>query len=384
MKHRIPFLLSILAFSTALPAQQSKKLTARNFHIDDHRTMLRVDMKALRDTGVWDELQAGGGTMLAQMFVTELGFEIDALDLVTMTRRLPKGGEQAPPVADGEPPESIGVVVLEGNAPLGDLSSYDSDRYSKEQVGGYTLYLDDWSGDATAQPVDTLMVTGSAQLIRDVLEGRPRSGLPSADVMAFTAGKQRALVDVVLDLAQEPALEAELVELLPKAGAGGRWPEGDAPSMIGLRVLATGDEDDRHLELELVVRHGTAGAGLAATERAVAAGIEALKTLKEARLFRPLLKEIEHERSGTDAVWRVDLGRARQFGGSMLTLMPLVAVGFQAYRIAQEMQVAPGAVLQVVEEVEVEAVEEPPPPPPPEGGGGGGGGGQRDASRAPR
>ena len=163
-------------------------------------------MKALRDTGVWDELQAGGGTMLAQMFVTELGFEIDALDLVTMTRRLPKGGEQAPPVADGQPPESIGVVVLEGNAPLGDLSSYDSDRYSKEQIGGYTLYLDDWSGDATAQPVDTLMVTGSAQLIRDVLEGRPRSGLPSADVMAFTAGKQRALVDVVIDLAQELSL----------------------------------------------------------------------------------------------------------------------------------------------------------------------------------
>ena len=358
--YHLTLLSTLMTAAAVLPAQGDTKLTARSFHVDDHRTMLRVDMKAFRDSGVWEELNVGGAAAILQLFVEDLGFGFDELDRMTMTRRLPE------PAEDGSARESIGVVVYEGNQPLGAMASYEGARYTLERVGVHDLYVDSWGGDAATSPHDRLRVTGAEQLVREVLEGRPRSGLPSADVMAFTAGKAGTLIDVVIDLAQEPGLEAEVVALLAEADEGVQWPEGDRPSMFGVRVAATGDEDDRHLELELVVRHGTAGAGLAVTEHAVGAGIEALKRLKEARLFRPLLKKFEHERSGTDAIWRVDLGRARAFGGSLLTLAPVVLVGYQAWSMAMQMQGGVGPALQVVDEAE--AVAEPLPPPDAGGG----------------
>ena len=356
----LPSSLLAIVTTALLPAQGQGKLRARNFHVDDYRTVVRVDMKAFRETGVWEELRVGGAVAVAHLFVEEMGFGPDELDVVTMTRRLPQ-----PATAGGER-ESVGVVVFEGNQPLQAVETFRPGRYTVERVGSYDLYLDTWTGDAATTPDDKLLVTGGEQLLRDVLEGRPRSGLPSADVMAFTAGKSGTLIDVVVDLGQEPGLEAELVSLLSEAEAGVTWPADDRPSMIGVRLAAIGDEDDRHLQLEVVVRHGTAGAGIAVTERSVDAGVEALKRLKEARLFRPLLKSIERERRGTDAIWRVDLGRARAFGGSLVTLAPLVVVGYQAWNMAMKMQGGGGPALQVVDEAE--AVAEPPPPPDAGGG----------------
>jgi hypothetical protein len=194
-------------------------------------------------------------------------------------------------------------------------------------------------------------VYAPAELLRGVLAGKPRNGLPSADVMAFTAGAKDCLLYFVVDLKHDAGSRQELETFVGETLGDVEWPDGDAPTMIGGRVLATGDEDDPHLTLELVVRHGTVGKGLAVSEQAVDDGIGKLEKLSEARLFWPILRRIERSRSGTDAVWRVDLGRARHADGLLTTATPFLFL----YGTTRAMQ-AQG--LQVIEVEEV-AEEEP-------------------------
>ena len=84
-------------------------------------------------------------------------------------------------------------------------------------------------------------------------------------------------------------------------------------------------------------------------------------------MFWPLLKKVEYERSVTDGIWRVDLGRARSFGGVAATAAPLTLAWLKFSELFEQLEVGvlPGAALQVLED----EVEEPPPPPVEAGGG---------------
>ncbi|MCK5941540.1 MAG: hypothetical protein KAI24_06195, partial [Planctomycetes bacterium] len=75
--------------------------------------------------------------------------------------------------------------------------------------------------------------------------------------------------------------------------------------------------------------------------------------MPEARLFKPLLKKVEHERSGSDAVWRVDVGRARNAAGMLGGMAPFLFV-------ARTAQAVPAAALQAVEVEETEEEAEEP------------------------
>lgn len=340
------FLLATLCAAAAPLFAQNKPLVARNFHFDDYRSVIVFDLKTLRDTGVWDEMNTSSLKMTAKIFEEQLGFSIDDLDRVTMTR-----GKYKP---EGQAEVFEEISVLEGNADLG-TGDVGTGRYNTESVGLHTLYLNQWGGgDAFAVPTPKLQVYGPAELLRDVLDGKPRNGLPSADVMAFTAGKKNCLMHFLVDLKYDEMPRKELEQVVGASLEGIEWPEGDAPTMIGGRVLATGDEDDPHVTFELVVRHGTVGKGLETSEKAVDAGIRMLKKMPQARLFWPMLKRIERERSGTDAVWRVDLGRARHADGLITTLAPFLF-------LAGTTRVVQGQAVQVIE-VEDVVIEEPPAP----------------------
>jgi len=324
-------------------AQQAKKpLTARNFQFDDYRSVVELDMKTVRETGVWDEISTSALKMTLGMLQEQLGFPLDHLDRIRSTRG-PRPGQ-------GKDAPFCEVVVVEGNAALGTPKSIFGNELNVEPVGDYELLLDPWNEDeAVVMVTPKLRVSGLKPLLVDVLEGKPRNGLPSADVMAFTAGRKRVMfqfvADLLLDDGPKRALEGAL--------EGVTWPEGDRPTMACGRMLATGDEDDPHVTLELVLRHGTAGEGLAVTEKAVQAGLDKLAKMTQARMFRPLLKKVEHERDGTDAIWRVDLGRARHAAGLLGTVTPFMMVTTKA-------QAVPAAqAVEVVEEVEAEPAEKP-------------------------
>jgi len=360
--------LAVAVLSAPVAGQTTPPLRARSFYFDDFRTIVQLDVRALRETGVWDEIYASGIKLTLSMVQEQFGFDVDALDRLTMTGGL---------VPTDEGPHAFGsVTVLEGNDELGRPSDLDSGAYEVVEVGGHRVYSARWGGDAFVAPSPRLQVYGEPALLRPVLEGRPRSGLPSPDVMAFTAGKQGTLLQWVLDLEQDRELLGQLGELMKTELDGLTWPDGDAPTTLAGRVAATGDDYDPHVLLEVVLRHGTAGAGLERSEAAGRAALAALRKLPQARLFWPLMERVEYERSGTDATWRVDLGRARNVGGLLTSVSPLLFLGFSTVRVVQ--QAAAQQVIEVVEdEVEPPPPAKKPPPPPlpkkpekPAGGGG--------------
>jgi len=344
----------LLATLCALPAPlfaQKPTLTARNFQFRDYGTVVRFDMKTLRDTGVWDELNTAAIAMTTKLFEDMLGFDLDRLDRVTMTRG---------PFGEASDRSFTQVTVLEGNGELEEPGDLSQGSFQTEAVGTHTLHVSQW-GNSFARPTPKLHVYAPEAVLRQMLD-EPQVGLPSADVMAFTAGQKNCLLHFVVDMKRDTGTRSELNAAMKASLEGLEWPEGDAPTMIGGRIRATGDEDDPHLMLEVVVRHGTVGDGLAASEKALNSGIEKLKKLSEARLFWPLLKKIESERDGTDAVWRVDLGRARNASGLMTTLTPFLF--FVGTAEAQPVQV-----LQVEEVVVEEAPVAPKKEKPAQGGG---------------
>ncbi len=98
-----------------------------------------------------------------------------------------------------------------------------------------------------------------------------------------------------------------------------------------------------------MLRHGKDGAGLVASEKAVASALQRVREIKETRIIRPLLKKIKHERDRTDAIWRLDLGRARNAAGMLGTLSP-----FLMFARASEVQPIQGQVLFLEEVAEEE------------------------------
>ena len=304
-----------LMLGGAAVAQTSAELEARNFHFDNYRTVIRLDMQAIRDTGVWDELLAGGAKVISQLTREQFGFDLDALDRLCLTRRAVEGRD----VSDQ-------VLVMEYNADVGVPPAYDSARYRVSVVGPYELYVDSRATKSMVMPSARMVVVGAEQRLRDILGGEPRAGLPSADVMSLTAGKQGTLAEFVIDLEQEAWLMKDIRDALRQLNVGVEWPKGDEPQLMSGRVSVVGDEDDPRLELAVVLRHAAAADGVEVTARTAAAGIAALKKVPAARLFWPLLKEVVYERSVTDGIWRVDLGRARAFGGVAAVATPLVIV----------------------------------------------------------
>lgn len=334
-------LLFAAAAATALPAQAATP-TAQQFLLDDYTTTTCLDMKAVRDSGVWDELAASALQLVGDMLQSQFGFTLDRIDRITSVNKARREGDEV--IVDDV------IVTIEGNAELEGLDELHPARYTATAVGAFTLLTDTWSAnDAHVQVTPKLRVYGTPRLLTPVLEGKVRRGLPSPDVMTFTAGKKKLLLYAISDLRDSEGGRTFLAQVLPEAV----WPQDDQPTFFAVHLLATGDDDDPHITLEVVLRHNTAGAGLAASEKAVAAALERLGKTTQARIVWQLLKQVAHSRDGSDAVYRVDLGRARHVGGMLTTLSPFAL-------FAQEVQAVPAPMLVPVE---IEVVAEPLPAP---------------------
>lgn len=305
-----PF-FAIAVCAVALPAQ-AETPKAQQFLFDDYTTVMSIDMKKFRDTGVWDEIGSGPLKMVLGMVEVQFGFSFEELDQAMLVRKVS---------VDGDAAKTQDIATIETSVAMGEPVDVQHARYSNVEVGDYTMMVDQWSEqEAMVQVTPKLRVSGPVDVIRTVLEGEPRTGLPSGDVMSLTVGQNGMLAHGVFDFRDAALLDDLKKEILPDA----EWPVDDQPTFMCFRVLVSGDEDDPHLALECVLRHGQDGAGLVASEKAVTSRLQELCELKEARLFRPLLKKVQHKRDGTDAVWRLDLGRARNVAGMLSTLAPFM------------------------------------------------------------
>lgn len=363
----------LVVFAVVVPCQGAVP-KARHFLPNGYGSVMTVDVKKMRDSGVWDELYA---SQIVRLFVglyeSESGISIDSVDRATVVYDGFHDGSAELTQTTG----SYKVVTIEGNAELGDGSQNDYGRYTKTEVLGYTLHQDEWAtGQGVLKVSPTLLVYGQSSMLVRVLQGESRGGLPSGDVLSFTAGQKDLLGYFIGDIQQHPQNRNLLRSVLPDAV----WPDDDEPTFFCVQMRVSGDEDDPHLQLVVSLRHGKDGPGLLVSERAVAAVLQELMETTELRILLPLLKKVKHERDRTDAIWRLDLGRARGFGGTLGLLAPgfLVFMGrkeaegvlapvIELEAVADEAEPAPP---KIVVEVMPPRVEEPKPKPVTPGGGG--------------
>jgi hypothetical protein len=291
--------------AAALPAQSP--LAAKSFLPADYRNVVFADLAAMRDKGVWDELQASLLKTAFQQMEKEAGFELRALDRVTSIANPGSGTSWR------DTPDATRVFVLEGNSKLGFPESV-LQNWTEEQVGKFTVRA---LGDRElyVNPRPELLVFGSASVVRPVLEGKPNAGLPSADVMSLLSGRGDSLAYFVFDTAL-PLLRNEVLgRLFPDT----KWDDGQAPVFVCVRVVATGDADDPHLGVEAVLRHAAAG-GMDVSSKAADALLERLQAMPEMRGVKPLLQRVEKKRDRSDLVYALDLGRVREAVGHVASL----------------------------------------------------------------
>lgn len=334
---------AVLLAASVVLAQQPP--TARQFLFDDHRHLAFVDLKKMRESGVWDDVEASALAMLLKSAEQELGFPLDHLDRLTLTSEFR--------FEDGELQESHDLQMFEGNRALA-LGAEHQD-WREHEVGSHTLRQSPY-GARSVVLVGNLRVEADQPVLHSVLSGTPRAGAPCADVLSLLADTRGLLVGIASDVGSGGPATRSLQQMLD----GADWPEGDGPTFVAIRLRLVGEQDDPHLRCELVVRHREVGDGLAATEKAVTAMIE--KGLDEPmlRMLHPVLKKIGYGRSGADAVWQVDLGRSREAIGLVGALVPMFLLS-----------PSDAAAVEVVEVAEEVAPPPPPPPAEPEQGGGG-------------
>ena len=298
---RLPFVCLVAAL---LPAQDP--IAPRAFLLDDHRHTMFADIKALRERGIWDDLEVSVLKLFFEMIEKQSAVKIAELDRVTMTAETPT--QDIRTVKQ--------VAVIENSKKLDLPESITRGIWKKDKIGAFEVHRHPQSDEVVVCPRPEVRVVGSASIVEPVLEGKPHTGQPCADIQSLLSGRGDNLVYLAIDVSGPVLQKAFLARLLP----GVTWPEGDGPTFMLARVRAVGEADDPHLEVEGVLRHGKAGEGLAVTGKAVDEWLEKMKQDPQMRALQPLWPNLVRKVDRTDLVLRLDLGRSRDAVGMLAVL----------------------------------------------------------------
>jgi hypothetical protein len=337
---------------TALTAQE--RIDPRCFYLPEYTNVVQLDLATMRKAGIWDDLVASGLNLARTPIERELGFSVDHIDRFTMVIRFANDNEQ------GE--QAVGtqrMLVLEGNAALATPAQIDG-QWATEQHGRHTLHHQGRS--AFAAPHDRLQVWGPRDVIATALDGERQPAVPSADVMSLSANRGNLIAHLVADLSARQSRREFLDLLLPDT----EWPADDAPTFFAARVTVTGEADDPHLAVDLVVRHAKGKDGIAVTERAVDAALARGLERDELRLLRSVLRTAEKHHEGCDLRVRFAFGRSRTAVGNFAVLL---APWIMAGRDAEQAVHAAAAERAAAIEAAKRAARKDPAPEKPGGGG---------------
>jgi hypothetical protein len=306
-----------LAALLALPLAAQTKLTGKSFLPPDYTNVVSVDLAAMRALGIWDDIEASVLKVAFKAMEKELGWPLANLDRITAV---------AVVNADAADMAVIGrdlrqVFVLEGNAPLA-LSPATQQHGAQETIGEYQVRVRHGSDQSVyVNPRPELQVWGSRGLIAPVLEGTPSNGQPAADLMSLLSGRGDTFAYFVFDTRSVPFRQRFVVGFLGEAG----WPDDDFPQFLSVRVRAIGKKDDPRLQVDAVLRHAKAGAGLQATEKAVKAWLTKSAADPRFAAMKSLWSKVEVKMQAGDLVVGLDLGRSRDAVGALTALaLPII------------------------------------------------------------
>lgn len=329
MRHLALAVAAVAACAAVAAAQEP--FNARAWLPNDYQNVVHVDLEALRDREIWDELDTGVMKMALRALETEAGFALDHLDRLTMIAM--------PPLLGGMEARVRELIVFEGNAALGVPDKVArNNSWSMTTIGEYDVRRRERYGDQVFfRPRPEVQIQGSTDLLRPMLEGKPSAGMPCPDIMSLMSKGGDELLYLVLHL-NDPLMKRNVErKLFPDV----EWPPGDELQYLMVRLRATGDADDPHLEAEAVLRHGRVGAGLTVTAAAVDAFLERIAAEPRFRIAAPIFKDVRCETDRTDYVLRLDLGRVRVAAGRLAMLVLPIIGGGEAVPAAQAERAVP-------------------------------------------
>jgi hypothetical protein len=274
-----PILAATTLALASLTAQQPFR--ASDYLPQDYRNFQRIDLKALRETGIWEELRTSALQMMLGAVEKEAGFELEALDRVTQVAVVAQQSEQR------RDPDR--VMVFEGNTSLGTPDRVaNTSAYEAQRIGVFDVMVTEtdraW---VFFRPRPEVQVEGALSLLEPLLTGPRNPGGPCPDVLSLQSTRERRLIEVGLDLGERAMRD----EVLGKLFADTEWPDGGAPRVLYGRVHDHGDADDPHVMIEVVLRHVDDGDGMAVTVKAHDALIASAKANPKAVAARPMLGE---------------------------------------------------------------------------------------------
>lgn len=296
----------------ALPAQDTFR--AQDFLNDGYRDIIAIDFAQLRQTGVWDEINIGATKLLLGVFEKSVGTSLENLERFRMV-----------PCADLSAPTNKRVLgnlmITEGNAALRPLVGLNEKFWVREPLGEHELVYRKNMSYGSVSPFPNVRLTGPLAHLRAKLPhakqpARTRPGLPCPDILSLmSARKDGLLAYAITDLHR-----SDRTDILAQFDDVS-WPADDEPQFILVRILATGDVDDPHVAVEIVVRHTKAGAGIQVTDQAISKEFDTVIKTPRYRFFAKSLQARKQSVDGCDLSITVDLGRARHATGNIEMLV---------------------------------------------------------------
>lgn len=303
----------------AVPVFAQKKLDGRAFVPLEPRAEIRVDLKTLRDTEVWDGLTRSIGGSLLPMLEQQLGFPIDAIDVL---RFYPDMRDPGADDGSRELANDAGVLVLEGSAKI--VAPLGAPGTRTEQMAGFEVVMaDSWNAadpNCWVTPREGVLVYGAQHEIAPVLLGERHGGVTPPELLSLVAGRGIA-AHVVVTLPERAG--RELLETLEV---------GDVPAptffMLRLRcedAAADAGDDGPVLHLDGGLRW--ADAAPQAPQQALQVLRTRLEMLKGHPRFAALKRIwsiVELGADGRDLTLHLRLGSARETGGLLGLALPFL------------------------------------------------------------
>lgn len=290
----------LLAAAAAQDKPTTGGTTARAFVPKEMTGQGRIDLRALRDGELFDQIMRStiAGTLFGMMSET-LGFGPEDLDEVLFH-----------PMREGDP-----VVVLAGNERV--LLPDGMPGLERIEVAERRALREKkpWAVDRETlwvSPRDGLLVCGPRTAVEPLAVGSERPGVPPADLLALASGR-----GVLMHLAMR-ADDRHLQEMLREV-----VPEGtELPTHFAVRLVRRDEEGEPVFHLEGVLQWGAAGPMQAATAGTVRQRLAELEKHPRLAAFRRYWRRIEVAHSASDVTATLRLGNARETGGFLGLLLP--------------------------------------------------------------
>ncbi len=351
--------IPILLAAAAVPAQDPARvqLGPRSFFPEEYTGELYVNMDALLETDLWEEVERSlvSKPMLAA-FRRNFGFRLTDLEEI----RIGMVPKKVTYPGGYETYRQLAVTVFLGGRDLAlpkpRKREWDHNRRTNNQIGGLNVVQEGmdteerhWSQPMLwVMPKPGCLVYGDKRLVEPVLKGERRGGVPHPELMAVTVGR-RPLAYYAVRLQYDKQFLQNAVPFPFEW-----YTEDDKPTFLTLRINLGAKSQASTATMRIRFTDGSKGPDLFEKEtRASFKKLDTDRFFKRMAFLKKFTKRLTFKKTGADLEISCDLGDAKQAVelSALAQMLPMLMF------VADSGPAAPVAVEVGEEEEEVEEEE---------------------------